>query len=271
VRSSAESFNVYDLLKRAITAETPLAVANVVANNSGIRLALGTKVLVFLDGRTEGSFGVKELDEPVRRDAVALLAREKSRTIAYKTGPEEIVEVYIESILPPPPLVIIGADPDAVPVVKFGKQLGFKVVLVDHRAGFANSARYPEADQIIVCQMEELASSLKINSQTFVLVKTHNYMRDKDILKFVLKSPARYVGQLGPKARMDDLLTDLSKEGVGLSSAEEAKLYAPTGLDIGAESPEQIALSVLAEMLAVKNGRLGSFLREQSAAIHPRD
>jgi len=266
-----EDFNLYAILKRALADETPLAVANVVSASSVLEVILGTKMLIFADGRTEGSLGFQELDEPVRQDATALLASEKSRTIGYQIKPGETVEVYIESILPPPPLVIIGADPDAVPIVKLGKTLGFKVILVDHRDGFANSERYPEAAQTIVCQVEDLARHLTLTEKTFVLVKTHHYMRDRDILKFVLKSKARYVGQLGPKARMDDLLADLEKDGVRLSSAEQARLYAPTGLDLGAESPEQIALSVLAEMLAVKNGRRGSFLRDQIEAIHPRD
>ncbi|MCG8603832.1 XdhC family protein, partial [bacterium] len=130
--------------------------------------------------------------------------------------------------------------------------------------------RYPEADTTIESRPEEITQRVSFKERTFVLVKTHNYLQDKEILKKVLKSKSRYVGQLGPKARADDLLKDLADEGITFTNEELERLYAPVGLDIGAESPEQIATSILAEMLAVRSGRFGGFLRQQTEAIHPR-
>lgn len=262
--------NLYKILKKTIQEEKPVASTTVIKNETEKDIHPGQKMLVFPDGAVQGSLGDSDLENRVTKDALALLSKEKSRTLAYEFGSQQI-EVFIESILPPPPLVIIGADPDAVPIVSLAKQLGFKVILIDHRPNYANSEKYPEADETVVALPEEVVSKVQVNDRTFVLVKAHNYLKDKEILKHVLKSKARYVGQLGPKARMEDLLKDLSKEGVEFKKEQLQKLYAPVGLDIGAESPEQIALSVLAEMVAVKNGREGGFLKYQTLAIHPRD
>ncbi|MFQ5649960.1 MAG: XdhC family protein [bacterium] len=262
--------NLQQVLRTAIREERPVALAVVVRNETDNGVPLAKKMLIFPGGRTEGSLGDKVLTKSVIRDAHDLLAKQRSTTRTYEFESGKKIEVYIESIVPPPPFVIIGADPDAVPIVSLAKQMGFKVLLVDHREAFANPEKYPQADLTIVVCPETLANTVRINDRTFVLVKTHNYLRDKEILKTVLKSPAVYVGQLGPKARMEDLLRDLAKEGVTFSQKELDKLYGPVGLDIGAESPEQIAISILSEMLAVKNGRLGGLLREQTDAIHPR-
>ena len=176
-----------------------------------------------------------------------------------------------QSVLPRPRLVIIGGDPDAAPIVRLAKQLGFKVELADHREMVANHKKYPEADEVHVIWPENLAIDLNLEGTTFVLIKTHNYLKDKEILKVVLKAGVRYIGQMGPKARIQDLLEDMRKEGVTFTESELQVLHAPVGLDIGAESPEQIAVSIMSELLAVKNGRFGVQLKRQTSAIHPRE
>jgi len=261
---------LFSRLREIVQADGRVALATVISNLSDLNVRPAAKMLIFPDGQVEGTLGHADLDARVLADAQKLLAAGKSRTQTYAFASGE-VEVYVESVLPPTPLVVIGGDPDAVPIVNLGKQLGFKVILVDHRPNFANRERYPAADETVVATPEELAEKVRFDAETFVLVKTHNYLKDKEILKTVLKSPARYVGQLGPRARMNDLLADLRKEGFEFSEAELSRLYAPVGLDLAAESPEQIAVSILGEMLAVKSGRAGGFLREQSGAIHPRE
>ncbi|MFQ5677193.1 MAG: XdhC family protein, partial [bacterium] len=255
----------------SIQKEEAVALATVVRTGTEKNIRPGLKMSVSPDGQTAGSLGDNVLATRVARDAIDLLKKEKSRTAAYELEANQTVEVFIEAILPPPPLVIIGADPDSVPLVRFGKQLGFQVILVDHRPEFANAKKFPDAAQVIVALPEEMTKKVPINEKAFILIKTHNYLRDKEILKQVLKSKARYVGQLGPKARATDLLKDLANEGVEFPGPELEKLFAPVGLDIGAEDPEQIALSVLAELLAVKSGRRGGFLKEQTQPIHPRE
>lgn len=271
MKTRSNKFNLYQVLKQTIEEEKPVAVTTIITNQSQKQVKPGSKMLVFKEGKVEGSLGDSELDKRVIKNAVELLLKEKSKTLTYEIVPSQKIEVYIESILPPPPLVIFGGDPDAVPIVNLGKQLGFKVTLVDHRSNFANPEKYPEADETVVADSNEISQKVNLDEKTFVLVKTHNYLQDKEILKTVLTSKGRYIGQLGPKARTEDLLKDLSKEGVSFKEEELQKLYAPVGLDLGGESPEQIALSILGEMLAVRNGREGGFLKHQTLSIHPRD
>jgi len=263
--------DIYQSLRTAIAEETPLSLATVIAATGLENIQPGAKMIIFSDAKTQGSFGDDNLEEKVTKDALELLSDEKSKTLSYDLERNIKIDVYIESILPPPPFVIIGADPDALPIVNLAKQQGFKVVLVDHRESFANPEKCPDADEFIVCEPSEIPGNINLDEKTFVLVKTHNYLRDKEILKFVLKTKACYVGQLGPKARVEDLLKDLAKEDVNFSEEDLQKLFAPVGLDIGAESAEQIALSILSEMLAGKHGREGRFLKDQTLAIHPRD
>ncbi len=261
---------VFHTISQAIASEKALAVAAVIEQSGDLNLQQGLRMLIYADGTSEGSLGRLELEQQVIATAINMLAHNKSRTESYTLKEEQEVSVYIESILPPSPCIIIGADPDAQAIVRLAAQMGFKVVLVDHREAFANQHRYPEAHRVIVAQPEEFGNSVDITSQSYIIIKTHHYLRDKEILKAALKSPARYIGQLGPKARTDDLLKDLAEEGHVFTDDEFSRLYAPVGLDLGAETPEAIAVSIVGEMLAVNNGREGGFLREQTGAIHPR-
>lgn len=261
----------YHILKQALDTEMPTAVATLIASDAPQKMAVGAKMLIFKDGRFEGGLGNSELDKTIVQDAEACLDREKSTTVAYHLETAGKVEVYIDPVLPPPPLLIFGADPDALPIVQLGRQLGYKIVLVDHRQSAANVRNFPQADELIVAEAEDLAQNVVFSDKTFVLIKTHNYLKDKAILKTSLKSLARYVGQMGPKERTRDLLKELEEEGMEFTQNELQKLHAPVGLDLGAESPEEIALSILSEILAVKNGRAGGFLKNQTDAIHPVD
>ncbi len=246
----------------------PVAVATLVCADHG-DLRPGARMLVHSDDRVERSLGLALLDEQARVDAKRMLAAERSRSHIYFIEQGE-AQVFIEAVWPPRPLVVVGADPDAAPIVALGRQMGFRVVLVDHREAFANPQKYPEADETVVSPREELARAVEYCDRTFVLIKTHNYLDDKQILRVALQSPACYVGQLGPRSRTDDLLRDLSKEGVTFSADQLARLYAPAGLDIGAQDADQIAVSILAEMRAVLAGRVGGSLRQQIQPIHPR-
>jgi xanthine/CO dehydrogenase XdhC/CoxF family maturation factor len=260
--------SIYEVLKNAIEDESPVSLAIVIASEVP-DIPVAAKMLTFPNGKISGTLGAPELNRRVVADAGALLAKELSRTLQYTLSDK--VTVYIESVLPRPSLVIVGADPDAVPIIRLAKHLGFKTVLVDHREMFANRKKYPDADEIRVIWPEDLATTLPVDDKTCILIKTHNYLKDKEVLKFALKAGARYIGQMGPKARATDLLSDLGKDGVSFTDAELQVLHAPVGLDVGAESPEQVAVSILAELLAVKNGRSGAQLRFQTAAIHPRE
>lgn len=190
-------------------------------------------------------------------------------TIALEHGS---AEVFIERIEPPTPLLVFGAGHDAMPVVRLAKELGWHVTVIDHRPAYGNAARFPAADRVVVCSPNDVPSQVQISPDTLALVMTHNYLRDLGLLEILLPSPVRYLGLLGPRRRTDQLLADLRDKGVTLTAQQEARLYAPVGLDIGSEQPSEVALSILAEMLAVMTHHRGGHLRERKRPIHqPED
>lgn len=180
-------------------------------------------------------------------------------------------EVFVERIEPPTPLVVFGAGHDAMPVVRLAKELGWHVTLVDHRPAYATSARFPLADQVVLAAPEDVLARVGLGADTLALVMTHNYLRDLKLLEILLPSPVRYLGQLGPRKRTDQLLAELRQRGIHPEPDQLNRLYAPVGLDIGSESPAEVALSMLAEMQAVITNHHGGFSRERASRIHSRN
>jgi len=175
------------------------------------------------------------------------------------------IEFFLETVVPPVLLLLFGAGFDALPVVSFAKNLGWRVVVVDHRAAWANSERIPDADEIVVARAEDLDAKMFEDKRSVAVLMTHNYERDREILRRLLNSTVKYIGALGPKTRTEKLLAEI---GGKFDAHQLKKLHAPVGLDIGAETPEEIALAVLAEIQSVLTNRSGGFLRERNGGIH---
>ncbi|MCL1470798.1 XdhC family protein [Argonema antarcticum] len=221
-----------------------------------------------------------ESDTPIDRVADAELAKkiiENARQVlkhgrtsqikSYQWSNSE-AEVLIEVIQPPVSLVVFGAGDDAIPVVRLAKELGWYVTVIDRRAAYATSTRFQEADAIAISHPEEMRSHLTLDCHTAAVVMTHNYLCDRDILQTLIPSPLPYIGILGARNRTEKLLQDLQQIGFVLDSEQLNRLYAPVGLDIGAETPPEIALSIIAEIKAVMADRSGGFLRNRKAPIH---
>lgn len=166
-------------------------------------------------------------------------------------------DAFIEIIDPPTSLFIFGAGADAIPVCEIAKTLGWIVTVADHRAAFATRERFPAADAVQCVNPENYDGRIAVDAHSVAVVMTHNYEKDKLIEKFLLKTDAAYIGQLGPRRRTEKLLAEIGE-------AWPANLYAPVGLDIGSDSPEEIALSIVAEILTVLRNRTGGFLRSKS-------
>jgi xanthine dehydrogenase accessory factor len=171
-------------------------------------------------------------------------------------------KVFIETLLPPVPLVIFGAGQDALPVVELARGLGWHTEVVDPQCRSASLSRFSMADKVTLARPEEAGSHVAITSRTMALVMSHHYGHDLEMLRFLLDSPARYIGVLGPRQRTERMLTQLE------ASEEMPRLHSPAGLDIGANGPTEIALSIVAEMRAVLEGRQGGMLRERRESIH---
>ncbi|RMI06702.1 MAG: XdhC/CoxI family protein, partial [Calditrichaeota bacterium] len=164
---------------------------------------------------------------------------------------------------------IFGGGPDVFPVVSLAKQLGWHITVIDHREPFADPKRFPEADRVVLWQEEPFPDTVRIDHRTVCVVMTHHYLTDKKILLHLMRSPAAYIGILGPAKRAKQLLDEVRDE-LPLTCEITNRIYSPVGLDIGAETAEEIALSVIAEIMAVLHNREGGSLRERRGPIHQR-
>lgn len=205
--------------------------------------------------------------EQLKNDCLDFFRQNKSPEVReYKIG-TDFFELFFENISPPLNLMLFGAGFDALPLVKFAKELGWRVSVIDHRAAYADSRRLSEADEIIVSNSEDLSDHFFNDENSVAVIMTHNYDRDRDILRHLLRSNFRYVGALGPKKRTEKILAEI---GGNFTEEQLSKLHAPVGLDIGANTPEAIALAIVAEIQAVLSGRDGGFLRNRISSIYGR-
>lgn len=259
---SASAPGPLSLIEACLAARSPGALVTALEGGPGT----GAHAALHPDGRFDVG-GWAGAPSSLRRDveAAARRAADERRTRRQRVAG---VDLLVEPISPPPRLLLFGAGADAAPVVRLAAELGWSVEVVDGRAAFARAERLPEAERVILCEPDAVAERVAVDADTLVLVMTHHYLHDRAILRALLGSPARYVGVLGPRRRTEDLLADLRDEGVAPGEAALERLFAPAGLDVGADAPEQIALSVVAEMQAVLCGRSGGRLRERKGPIH---
>lgn len=196
---------------------------------------------------------------------VSHTAHSQTRTITFPSGR---AEVLIEPIQPPPALLLCGAGQDAIPLANVARMLGWQVTILDHRAALLTPERFPGAETVLMARPECLAEYLAPDARTAVILMTHSYSHDRLWLQHLLPLPFPYIGLLGPRTRAERLWEDLHKDGVVLDATWPARLHSPVGLDIGSETPEEIALSMVAEIQAVLNDREGGFLRRRKGPMH---
>jgi xanthine/CO dehydrogenase XdhC/CoxF family maturation factor len=218
----------------------------------------GRHLIVTGDG-VEGQLGSKDLTARAATKARELLETGES-------GIHEIAgrSVFIEVLVPPPQLVVLGAGDDARPLVRFAADVGFRVVVVDRRPGYLTRERFPTAATLVQSAGDELGEALPLDADCYAVVMNHNFADDQAYLRALVKSPVAYVGMLGPRQRTERILRALTADG----SLDDSRVYGPVGLDIGTDGAEQVALAVIAEILAVRSGRHARSLREREAPIH---
>ena len=253
-------------LKNCVQGENRMMFATVIGADDKSGIQSGDFLSFDVQGRAAGTINNQQLTSLIESDAremVDLSFAQKSYSLAAGK-----VRVFFEVITPPLPLVIFGAGPDAVPLVDAAKLLGWNVTVVDHRPAYATKDNIRGADSVLLSEPEQLASRLKLSERHAAVVMTHNFDKDRKLLKLLLESPAQYVGLLGPKSKLETLLRNLAEEGFTPTDAQLKKLYAPIGLDIGAETPEEISFSIVSEIKAVLEGRSGGFLKNRNGAIH---
>ena len=230
---------------------------------------LSARVLRWPDGRITSTC----TDSAVTAALVHSLRENAARRNAVRniTLPDATsAGVLIETVAPPLPLTIFGAGDDAMPLAQMAKLLGWHVTVIDARPAYATAERFPCADAVICERPEALAtgSHAVFPPEAMVMIMTHNFGHDRKLLRELLPRELRYIGILGPKSRTTRALDDLAEEGIPFRVENLTRLHGPAGLDIGAETPEEIAVSIIGEMQAVLSQRRGGALRDRNAPIH---
>ncbi|MFO6403563.1 XdhC family protein [Pseudomonas aeruginosa] len=252
--------------------QQPAAIATVIVSSGAAAPRLGERLCLMPGQEAAGELLRSVLVEQISADLQQTLLRGKSSRGLYPNGLGE-VEVLLEYLPPVRRLVIFGAGHDAQPLVRMAKLLGWHVTVIDGRAHFARAERFAEADQVLVGDVEQPFDYHELVRGAAVAVMTHSLVQDAHWLKGVLHSEPCYVGQLGPRERTERLLAGIHEQ---LAKPQDELpglecLHYPIGLDLGGDTPESVAMAVLAEIQAVLNGRNGGSLRFRSASIHDSD
>jgi len=243
-------FQVYRAVRKAMDQGNRAVLATLLSEST-------RKLLVVEGGESSGSLGTPELDREAQTIALEMMRKRVSATVSV--SPDSL-PVFFEVHAPPTTLIVFGAGNVAMPLVSLAHDLGLRTVVVDGRPRFATRERFPDVDQLLIGIPSEIASNFSYTSSTFVVLTAHDYKYDLPVLKIVLPARPAYVGLLGSKRRGQSI-KEILRNG-GMEQALLDQLHVPTGLDIGAETAPEIALSILAEAVALKSGRSAASLRD---------
>lgn len=213
----------------------------------------GTKVLAWPDGGFYGVALEQDVQEQIGAALKGVFETLKPHRRTIETG-EERHELFFEVYPPPPRLVMVGAVHIAIPLTRFARELGFRTVIIDPRPVFATRERFAEADELIIGWPHEVLTESSFNASTFLVVLSHDPKLDNPALKLALNSNCRYIGALGSRKTHNRRIKALKEEG--LTDTRISRIHAPIGIDLGGRKPEEIAVSIIAEIVAVQNGRV---------------
>lgn len=250
-----------------------VAVATVIRSQGSVPRHEGSKMLVFPDGSIEGTIGGGEMESRVIAEALAALKDGRPRVLHYafrdpKEGDVGVcggeIDVYVEPVRPRPTVLVFGAGHVGRAVAHLAAWLGFRVVVADDRPEFATPEAVPEADQVVHCALAELPDRVAINDQTYVLLTTRGVPVDVAGLPALLDTPAAYIGVIGSRRRWETTARALREQGVPAEML--ARVTSPMGLELNAETPEEIALSIMAEVVMHHRGGTGEPMRHEAPA-----
>ena len=255
--------DLYREMARLSDAGVPFVLATVVEAVGSTPRKAGAKMLVLGDGTTIDTIGGGKIELQVIEDAREALGRGVSRMVEYElrpTGEHALgmvcggeTRVFLEVNLPVSTLLVIGGGHIGQKLCPMGKLLDFRVVVLDSRADILTAEHCPDADELVVGHPAETASLVRLGERTHVVIVTHGHLHDKDALRAVVGSPAPYVGMIGSRTKVRTVFDELAAEGV--SPEALARVYSPVGLDLGGQTPGEISLAILAEIVALRHGR----------------
>lgn len=228
----------------------------------------GTCMLFTEEGELKTSLTNDPLKKTLLTDVKAVLGNSSSVTKVYNL--QNPLTGFIEMVTPAVSVIIFGAGNDSIPLVQMSNILGWETTVVDGRPNYATAQRFPSVNRILISKAEQAFEQLTFDQRTVALLMTHNYNYDIATLRRLLPLQLPYIGALGPKKKLERMLDELQEQGVPITDSV-TNVFGPTGLDVGAETAEEIALSIISEIKAVLSKRTGSSLRDKEETIHPRE
>jgi len=253
------------------------ALATIINRKGSTPRKDATKMLITADGRQFGTVGGGCAEAEILREAMTVMRLEKPKILAFDLTEDDAedsglicggkMEVFVEPIFPDPYLFVFGAGHVGKSISETAGMIGFKVAVVDDRIKYANQQRFPEVDALYAEDWEESFRKLPVTESSYIVIATRGHNHDLACLRFALRSPAKYIGLLGSKRKIRLFFEKLEAEG--MDSAEFNRVYAPVGIDIGSESPEEIAVSIAAELIAVRKNKPIESLRIVGAPESP--
>jgi xanthine dehydrogenase accessory factor len=268
--SSPESQDLLAGLLKSIDEQRAVALVTVVKATGDYAAALGRHALVWLDQKPSGDLNLGALEARALADAGQALNQRRPQLLSYEDGQ---VELFVEVQRRPPTLVIVGAGHIAQPLAVLGKLINFEVAIIDDRPQYANAERFPQADRVIAAPFRPTLHNWPVDADTYIVLVPRGHSYDVESLLEVLDSPARYIGMIGSKRRIRAVFELLEREQ-GIPREKFERVYAPIGLDIGAESPAEIAVCIIAEIVKVYRGGRAASLSDALRAdrrlpLHP--
>ncbi|MFH5883942.1 XdhC family protein [Halalkalibaculum sp. DA3122] len=261
--------NPIELLRKAEHVERPVALVSLF-NLDKTKHQVGTMLLVDEESHVTGQLDDQALFEKITSVARNSLKKRVNHFGEYRSA-GVTQHAFIEIVEPPPRLVLVGAGNDAQVLSRMAEPLGWEIIVADGRPTHANKQRFNSC-QVVVTNPGEILDNIRVNENTAFVLITHNYNYDLDVLKLLLKEEqVPYIGILGPNKKYRRMLDDLEAEGIALSEEQSAKIYAPVGLQLGAETPAEIGLSILSEIQAVLTDSNVRHLRELEGSIHNKE
>ncbi|HEY0653602.1 MAG TPA: XdhC family protein [Chryseosolibacter sp.] len=258
--------NVISIFEKLVSIKDSVAMATVFSSTQGS----AKKVLIDTAGKSVLERSDSELTALVTDDLSKLFSQKKSFTKEY-TFQNERIEVFLELIQPPVSLIIFGGGFDARPVSQLAKSLGWNVSVTDECVAHIAPLFFPTADKLSLCQRDFVDRDFDITPYTACVLMSHNYEYDRDVLKKLLKTETPYIGILGPRKRFDKMLIEFESQKIEVLPEDFHRIHSPIGLDIGAETPDEIAISIISEIQGKFSNRSGGFLKYRDAPIHQRD
>lgn len=242
-------------------------IATVCATEGTVSTQIGDRIMLRDGAVASSGQWSDDVSYLVMEDMLASIDGGRTHTRTFETC-EGRLDVFVEVVRPPLRLAIFGAGDNTLPVVRLAKELGWHVTVCDRRENLATTQRFPEADVVLSCPLPQIPRRLPLESHLAAIIMMHNYPDDLVLLRMLLPRSLRYLGILGARPRTRQLLDDLAKTGMVLSDEQLHRLHYPIGLNTGGDAPEEMALSIIAEIQAVAHGRDGGFLRDRPGAIH---